>query len=36
MEPYGKTTLSLGFLGGFLKYYGIIKNIGNTTAFNVS
>jgi len=35
MEPYGMTTLSLDFRGGLFKCSGIIKNIGNNTAFNV-
>jgi parallel beta-helix repeat protein len=35
MEPYGMTTLSLDFRGGLFKWSGIIKNIGNNTAFNV-
>ena len=35
MEPYGMTTLSLDFSGGLFKWSGIIKNIGNNTAFNV-
>ena len=29
------TTLSLDFKGGLFKWSGIIKNTGNTTAFNV-
>jgi parallel beta-helix repeat protein len=35
IEPYGMTTLSLDFKGGLFKWSGIIKNTGNTTAFNV-
>jgi parallel beta-helix repeat protein len=35
MEPYGMTTLSFDFKGGLFKWSGIIKNIGNNTAFNV-
>ena len=35
MIPYGMTTLSLDFRGGLFKCSGVIKNIGNTTAFNV-
>jgi len=35
MEPYGMTTLSLDLRGGLFKCSGVIKNIGNTTAFNV-
>ena len=36
MEPYGMTTLSLEFQGGIFKYYTMITNTGNITAFNVS
>jgi parallel beta-helix repeat protein len=35
MEPYGMTRLSFYFRGGLFKCSGILKNIGNTTAFNV-
>ena len=35
MEPYGMTILSFDFKGGLFKWSGIIKNIGNNTAFNV-
>jgi parallel beta-helix repeat protein len=35
MEPYGMTNLSFDFKGGLFKWSGIIKNIGNNTAFNV-
>lgn len=35
MEPYGMTTLSLDFKSGLFRWSGVIKNIGNTTAFAV-
>ena len=34
IEPYGMTKLTINIRWGFLKFSGIIKNIGNKTAFN--
>ncbi|KYK29293.1 hypothetical protein AYK20_05705 [Thermoplasmatales archaeon SG8-52-1] len=35
MESYGMTNLTIYFLGGLFRFIGIIRNIGNKTAFNV-
>ena len=35
MEPYGMTELTISIRSGLFKFSGIIKNIGNKTAFNV-
>ena len=35
IEPYGMTELTISMGSGLFKFSGIIKNIGNKTAFNV-
>ncbi len=35
MEPFGMTELTMVIKKGLLKFSGVIKNIGNKTAFNV-